>query len=331
MGVRWGLLSTAAINDPVIAAARASDRVEIVAVASRERERAERYASDNGIARAHATYEALLDDPEVEAVYIPLPNSMHVEWTTRALEAGKHVLVEKPFSRRAAEVDEVCALAERQGLVLAEGFMWRHHPQTARLLELARGGAIGRLLIVRAAFSFPLDELRGPDDTRFRPELDGGGLMDVGCYCVSAIRLLSGEEPVRVHAEQVLAPTGVDVVLAATMRMPSGVLGQFDCGFLSRHRDELEIIGDQGTLFLDDPWHAREPVIELRRDSGVERIEITPADSYRLELEDVSDAIRGRSPLIAGPDDARAQVRAIEALYRSAETGLAVDLAAQGP
>ena len=111
MGVRWGLLSTAAINDPVIAAARASDRVEIVAVASRERERAERHASDNGIARAHATYEALLADSEVEAVYIPLPNSMHVEWTTRALEAGKHVLVEKPFSRRAAEVDEVCALA----------------------------------------------------------------------------------------------------------------------------------------------------------------------------------------------------------------------------
>ena len=207
--MKWGILSTAAINELVLAGARASDRVDVVAVASREFRRARRYALANDIERAHATYQALLSDPEVEAVYIPLPNARHVEWTRRALEAGKHVLVEKPFSRHAAEVAEVCELADRKGLVLAEAFMWRHHPQTARVLALVAEGAIGRLLVVRAAFSIPLEQLRGADDTRFDPALDGGSLMDVGCYCVSAIRLVSGAEPVRASAEHVLSvPAG---------------------------------------------------------------------------------------------------------------------------
>ncbi len=324
MGVRWGLLSTAAINTELMEAARASDRAEIVAVASRDGARAADYAKAHGIARWHGGYQELLDDAEVEAVYIPLPNSMHVEWTRRALEAGKHVLVEKPFGRRAGEVDAVCALAERSGLVLAEAFMWRHHPQATTLLGLVREGAVGRPLIVRAAFSFPLEELRGGGDTRFDPDLDGGGLMDVGCYCISAIRLVSGEEPERVHAERLMGAGGVDVVLAATMRMPSGLIGQFDCGFVSRHRDELEVVGEEGVIFLDDPWHCREPVIEIRRDGAVERIEVARADPYRCELEDVADAIRGRAPLARGTDDARAQARAMEAVHRAARTGDAV-------
>jgi predicted dehydrogenase len=328
MGVRWGILSTAAINDLVLAGARASDRVEVVAVASRDGARAQEYARAHDIARAHAGYEALLADPEVEAVYISLPNSLHAEWTVRALDAGKHVLVEKPFGRRADEVAAACALAERRRLVLAEAFMWRHHPQAHRVLELVQQGAIGRLRVIRGAFSFALEQERGVGDTRFQPELDGGALMDVGCYPLSAIRLVSGEEPVRAHAEQVLGSSGVDVVLAATLRMPSGVLGLLDCGFTTPHRDELEIIGEGGSLFLDDPWHCREPVIELRRGGQVERIEIERVDPYRCELEDVSDAIRGGSSLRAGPADALAQAHVIEALYSSADTGLAVDVGA---
>lgn len=326
MGVRWGLLSTAAINTKVLAGARASDRVEVVAVASRDPGRADAYARENGIARAHGSYEALLADEAVEAVYVPLPNSMHAEWTRRALEAGKHVLVEKPFGRRAHEVAEVTALAAGRGLVVAEGFMWRHHPQAAQALQMIRDGAIGRLLLVRAAFSFGLEGLRGAGDTRFDAALDGGGLMDVGCYCVSAIRLMSGEEPERVHAERLAGPTGVDLVLAATLRMPSGAIGQFDCGFLSRHRDELEIVGEEGSLFLDDPWHCREPVIELRGDGPPERIALERVDPYRRELEDVSDAIRGLRSLRGAAADAVAQARVLEALHEAAVTGAAVTL-----
>jgi predicted dehydrogenase len=188
--VRWGLLSTARINRLVLAGARESDRVDVVAVASRDRARAEEYARENGIERAYESYEALLADPDVEAVYISLPNSLHVEWSIRALQAGKHVLCEKPLSRRRAEVEEAFDVAERAGLALMEAFMYRHNPQTARLKELVEQGAIGRLRLIRATFSFPLTDA---ENIRLDPALDGGGLMDVGCYCVSGSRLLAGE------------------------------------------------------------------------------------------------------------------------------------------
>jgi D-xylose 1-dehydrogenase (NADP+, D-xylono-1,5-lactone-forming) len=327
VSIAWGILSTARINELVLAGARASDRIDVVAVASRDQARAEVYAREHGIPSAHGSYEALLADPEVEAVYISLPNSLHVEWTLRALAAGKHVLVEKPFSRRAEEVEQAFDAADTAGLVLSEGFMWRHHPQTRRLVELVEEGAIGRLRLVRAAFSFKLAEIHGPEDVRFAPELDGGALMDVGCYCLSAHRLFAGE-PERVHAEQVVDESGVDVCVAASLAFADGVLGHFDCGFVLPFRDELELVGEQGSLFVDDPWHIREPGIELRSDGGVERIEVPRADSYRLELENVSDAIRGEAPLLLGRADAVGQARGLEELYRSAESVTATDWSA---
>ena len=317
MAVRWGILSTAGINDQILAGAAESDRVEIVAVASRDAGRAETYAREKGIGRSYGSYEELLDDPEVEAVYIPLPNGMHIPWTIRSLEAGKHVLCEKPLSRRPDDVVRAFDLADSAGLVLSEGFMWRHHPQTKKLGELLEQGVIGRLRVVRASFSFELASRHGPDDTRFDPELDGGSLMDVGCYCLSAIRLAGGE-PERVRAEQVLGESGVDVVFAATLRLPDDAVAHFDCGFVLPERHEVEIVGEQASLFLDDPWHARSPLIELRRDGEVERIETERANSYRLELENVSDAIRGEGKLLLGRDDALGQARAIEALYETA-------------
>jgi len=320
--VTWGILSTAHINRLVLAGARESDRVEVAAVASRDRTRAEAYARENGIERAHGSYEALLADPDVEAVYISLPNSLHVEWSIRALEAGKHVLCEKPLSRRSAEVEEAFDAAERTGLVLMEAFMYRHNPQTARLKELVDSGAIGALQLVRAAFSFPVE---GSGNVRLLAELDGGSLMDVGCYCVSGARLLAGE-PERVYAEQVVGRTGVDVLFSGTMRFPGGVIAQLDSGLHLPHRDELEAIGDEGSLFLDDPWHCRTPVLELRRQDGDEQITLDAIDSYRLELENMSDAIRGRAAPLLGREDALGQARAIEALYRSAEEGGPVTL-----
>jgi len=314
----WGILSTARINGKVIAGARASDRADVIAVASRDEARAAAYAREHGIERAYGGYEALLADPDVEAVYVSLPNSLHVPWTLRALEAGKHVLCEKPLSRRAGDVEVAFDAAGRAGLVLSEAFMWRHHPQTAALVRLVAEGAIGRLRVIRAAFSFPLAR---EGDVRLDPELDGGALMDVGCYCVSGIRLLAGE-PERVHAEQVVGPTGVDVAFAATLRLPDDVLAHFDCGMVLPYRAGLEAVGEDGALFVADPWIVRAPGIELRRGDEVERIAVEPADHYRLELENVGDAARGLAPLLVGREDALGQARAIEALYDAAAVGV---------
>jgi D-xylose 1-dehydrogenase (NADP+, D-xylono-1,5-lactone-forming) len=320
--VRWGILSTARINRLVIPPAQASPKVELVAVASRDAARAEAYAREWGMERAYGSYEALLEDADIEAVYISLPNSLHVPWSIRALEAGKHVLCEKPLARSAAEAEEAFDAAARAGHILMEAFMYRHNPQTTRLTQLVTEGAIGRLRLVRAAFSFHLAD---PQNVRLRPDVEGGALMDVGCYCISGARLLAGE-PEHVYAEQTLGPTGVDVVFAGTLRFPGDVVAQLDCGLVVPERDELEAIGEDGSLFLDDPWHARRPVIELRRDGAVERIELAPEDSYRLELENLSDAIRGRAEPLLGRQDAVGNARAIEALYRSAETAEPVTL-----
>jgi D-xylose 1-dehydrogenase (NADP+, D-xylono-1,5-lactone-forming) len=320
--VRWGILSTARINRLVIPPAHESQKVELLSVASRDQRSAEEYAREWSIPRAYGRYEALLEDADVEAIYNPLPNSMHVEWSIRALEAGKHVLCEKPLSRRAEDVERAFDLAERKGRLLSEAFMYRHHPQTRRLQELVESGAIGTLQTIRAAFSFSLYD---PENIRLRPELDGGALMDVGCYCVNSTRLLGGE-PERVYGEQAVGFAGVDVRFHGMLRFPSGVVGQFDCGLVLPMRDELEAIGDEGSLFLDDPWHCHEPVIEVRREGSVERIEIERVSSYRLELDNVSEAIRGEAELLLGRADAVGQARVIEALYRSAESGAAVTL-----
>jgi xylose dehydrogenase (NAD/NADP) len=324
--VRWGFLSTARINRLVLEGARASGRAEVVAVASRDLGKAKAYAREHGIERAHGSYEALLADPDVEAVYVSLPNALHVEWTLRALEAGKHVLCEKPLTRWAREAEEAFDLADREDLVLSEGFMWRHHPQTRTLVGLVEEGAIGRLRAIRAVFSFRLADVHGPEDARFRPDLGGGALMDVGCYCVNGIRLLGGE-PERVQAEQVIGESGVDVCFAGLLRAPDDVVAQFDCGFVLPFRDELELVGEEGSLFVDDPWHIHSPGIELRREPGPERIDVPPANSYALELENVSDAIRGRADLLLGRADAVGQAAAIEALYAAAATSLPVEVA----
>jgi D-xylose 1-dehydrogenase (NADP+, D-xylono-1,5-lactone-forming) len=316
--VRLGIVSTADINRKVIPGAHASERIELIAVASRDQGRADVYAKQWEIERAYGSYEALLEDSDVDAVYLPLPNTMHREWSIRSLEAGKHVICEKPFSKRAEDVEAAFDAAERTGRLLTEAFMYRHNPQTRRLLELVQQGAIGELRVVRSAFSYSLYDA---DNIRLRTDVDGGSLMDVGCYCVSGSRLLAGE-PESVSGGAYIGPTGTDWVFTGSMRFPGDVLAMFDCGTCLPERDELEAIGTEGSLFLDDPWHCYEPVIELRRDGGTETIELEPVDSDRLELENLADAIDGSAPLLLARDDAVGQARTIEALFRSAETGM---------
>jgi len=311
--MKLGLLSTARINELLVAGARATTDVEVVAIGSREPERAAAQARALDIPRAHGSYEALLADPEVEAVYIALPNSLHAEWSVRALQAGRHVLCEKPFSRRPADVTHAFDTANSTGLVLAEAFMWRHHPQARRLVELL--GRIGEVRLVRASFSFLLERT---GDIRLQAALDGGALMDVGCYCVSATRLVAGE-PLAVSAQLIPGGDGVDVRLVAWLRFADEVLATIDCGLDMAARDELEVTGTHGVLWLDDPWHARVPAIELRHEGTLERIAIEPLNPYACELEDFAAAVAGERAPRFGREDALGQARTIAALYESAE------------
>ena len=318
MTLRLGLLSTADINRALLGGARVAEGVEVVAVASRTRERAEAYAAEHGLGRAHGSYEALLEDPEVDAVYIPLPNALHVPWAIRALEAGKHVLAEKPLTRRPEEAEAAFDAAERSGRVLAEAFMWRHHAQARRLQELVAEEVVGPARLIRAGFAF--DIFATPDradDVRLDPALDGGALMDVGCYCVSAMRLLAGE-PEAVAAHQVIGGKGVDVRFTATLRFAGDVLGVLDCGFDTVPGAFLEVVGTKGSLFLGDPWHSRATRIEIRRPGGREVVEITPGDPYAAELTDFAAAVRGDRPHPFGRADAVGQARAIASLYAAA-------------
>jgi len=318
--LRIGLLSTATINRALLGGASAADGVEVVAVASRDRERAEAYAAEHGLARAHASYEALLADAEVDAIYVPLPNSLHVPWAISALQAGKHVLAEKPLTRHPEQAQAAFDAADRAGRVLAEAFMWRHHPQAHRLRELVRGPSIGRVRLLRASFAFDIFGADRLDDVRLQAALDGGGLMDVGCYCVSALRLLGGE-PERVSGRQITGGDGVDVRFTGTMAFAGGVLGAFDCGLDMVAHSALEVVGDAGSLHLSDPWHGRAARIEIRRPDGTEVEEIPSADPYAYELEDFAAAVRGERPHPFGREDAVGQARTIAALYRSAEFG----------
>ncbi|MEA2332297.1 MAG: hypothetical protein QOH58_2435 [Thermoleophilaceae bacterium] len=321
MGLRLGLLSTARINELLVGGARQVDEVEVVAIGSRDRARAEQQAAALGIERALGSYEAVLEDPDVDAVYVALPNALHVEWSIRALEAGKHVLCEKPMARSPEQVERAFDAAEAAGKVLTEAFMWRHHPQARLLRELLP--RVGELRTVRAQFSFPLSRA---GDVRLSAQLEGGALMDVGCYCVSGTRLVAGE-PLEATGQQVTGGDGVDMRFAATMRFAGDVLAHFDCAFDVTDRAELEVAGSEGALVLRDPWHAHDPVIEVRGADGLlEQVEAERGDAYAYELRDFAAAAAGERPPLFGRVDAVGQARAITALYESAASGARVAL-----
>jgi D-xylose 1-dehydrogenase (NADP+, D-xylono-1,5-lactone-forming) len=315
MALRWGLLSTARINDAFLAGIADLPSAEVVAVASRDAGRAHDYAQAHDIASAHGSYEALFADPAVDAVYISLPNGMHLDWTERALRAGKHVLCEKPLGRDPDAVAAAFDLAERQGVHLREAFMYRHHPQTVRLAELVAEGAIGTLRAIRSSFSFVLAD---PEDVRLCADLQGGALLDLGCYCVSASRLLAGE-PESVAAVRVLGGDGVDVSFAGALRFPGEVVAAFDVSFRVVDGSGLEVAGDRGTLRVDDPWHIHSPGIVLEDADGQRAVEIASANSYRLEAEDLAAVVAGGAGGGGvGREDAIGQARALGMLHDAA-------------
>jgi D-xylose 1-dehydrogenase (NADP+, D-xylono-1,5-lactone-forming) len=323
--INWGILSTAGINAAILRGARESDRARVIAVASRELERASAYASESSIERAYGSYDELLADPDLHAVYISLPNSLHAQWSIRALEAGKHVLCEKPFSADPTEVEAAFDAADANGVLLMEAFMYRHHPQTKAITELLRDGSIGDPRFIRLIFAFNGVRIFAADNIRFDAELGGGALMDVGAYCISSIRLVAGE-PTRVSGTQQLGPSGVDLAFAGTFEFESGLLAQFECGFTSGRRSELEVVGTDGRFVVSTPWRIEEPGIDLWTSDGHRRIDIEDANAYRLELDNLSAAIAGEEEPLLGRADALAQARVLAALREAASSGRTVDL-----
>jgi predicted dehydrogenase len=322
--LRWGLLSTANINRALITPLRASKRNILTAVASRSQASAEAYAAKWNITHAFGSYEAMLADPDIDVVYNSLPNHLHAEWTIRALEAGKHVLCEKPFALTLAEVDAMAAAAKKSGRVLAEAFMYRHHPQTLKVQELVGNGAIGKLQSMRGAFTF---QMKTDTNIRLEPEMGGGSIWDVGCYPISYARAIAGTEPLQVFGQQITGPSGVDDSFFGQMQFPGGVYAQFDSGFRAPYRTHFEITGSEGEITVPSPFKpGLDESLRLVRDEKTETIAIPAQELYIGEVEDMADCIlHGKSQLIP-LSDSRANLAAILALLESAQTGQPVRL-----
>lgn len=315
--IRLGILGAGRILERFLPGAERSSAITLAAIASRDTERGRRVAADWGIARSFDSYDALLADSDVDAVYICLPNSFHHHWTMRSLAAGKHVICEKPYSTNASEVDEAHDRADAAGLVLTEGFMWRHGPCALRFVEeLPR---IGGLRTIRSTFSF---SIQSETDIRLSRELAGGSLMDVGTYCVSASRLIAGREPVAAMGIAWPASSGVDDRFSGILDFGDGVVATLTSGFRSEHSG-IEAIGADGSLRLDDPFMGHSTIL-TGSDGLTETIPLF--NPYELELDNFAGAIRGEHPPRLGRADALGQARALAALYESAATGRLVTI-----
>jgi xylose dehydrogenase (NAD/NADP) len=323
--VRWGILGVAKINQRLLPAFRRARHLELRAIASRSLERAREAARAANIPVAHGSYEALLADPQIDAVYIPLPNTLHAEWTRRAAEAGKHILCEKPLTPTAAEAEELLAFCKGRGVFLMDGFMWPHHPRTAQIRKQLDEGAIGTVQHVNSTFTFrlPMD----PKNIRLQADLAGGGLLDVGCYPIFGIRWALGAEPVRVFATAEYRHD-VDVRMSGMLWFPQGRTAGFDCGFTLPLRGWLEAVGTEGTLTIPDLWLPGERAAwRVQRDGqAAQEHAITGADQIVHMLEDFSEAVLQRQPVQPDPVEAVRTLRVLDALARSARENRVVEV-----
>jgi predicted dehydrogenase len=290
--LRWGILGPGRIAPRVVRALVDNPRGRLTAVAGRDPGRAAAFAKEHGDPHVHPTFEALVDDPTIDVVYVALPNSLHAEWTVRALDAGKHVLCEKPLAMTVAEVDTIIAASERSGRIAVEAFMYLHHPQIQRALDLVRSGELGTVQVVSGAFSFLLDY---PNDPRIDPDLGGGSLWDVGCYPVSVSRRIAGEEPAAIAGMARFDERGVDRTFVGQLRFPGGMLAHFESGFSAPDRERVEIVGSGGSLVIDHPFLSQPdgppPTMTLHRDEASTPIAIEPVDQVRRMVDDLQAAI----------------------------------------
>ncbi len=331
--LNWGILSTARINRRLIPAVKAATRSTMLAVASRNTDRAQEYAAQWDIPRACGSYEELLAAPDINAVYIPLPNALHKKWVIKAAQAGKHILCEKPLAMTVAEVDQMTVAAQKNNVVLLEAFMYRMHPQLATLKELIAQGLIGKVKLIRAKFSFTL---RDENNIRLRKELGGGALWDVGCYPVSFAQAITEEDPQIVFGWQRVNASGADILFAGQMQYRNGIVAQIDAGFELPFRTGAEVVGDAGVLTLPNPWIPNvdgksSGIIHIAPDDTETAIPTPVKDPYLCEVEALENAVLDGAPLRYTLAHSRGNVATINALYRSAEAEKVVQLKGHTP
>lgn len=329
--IRWGVISTANIGrSAVIPAIHAAHNSEMLAVASRSQSSADGFAQANRIPRAYGSYEALLADEEIDAVYIPLPNTMHHEWTIKAAEAGKHILCEKPLAMSVAECEEMAAAADANGVVLMEAFMYRFHPQTERVMQMVQAGALGQIGQINASFSF---RLTNRENIRLSAELGGGSLMDVGCYCVNIIRTVAAAagagEPVSVQAHAVWGDTGVDEQMVGTLHFANGLTATFDSALTLARRHRYTVAGTEGFMHVPTAFVPGTEDVQIVHRSGhndEQILTIPGVDEYEQMVVHFADALINGTPVRYSPAEAAENMRVIRALYRSADEGDVVEV-----
>jgi len=330
--IRWGIMSTARINKAVLDPIRWAKRSELVAVASRNLDKAKAYAAEKGIPKAHGSYEALLADPDIDAVYNPLPNNLHAEWTIKAAEAGKHVLCEKPIVSTLAELDRVEAAAKANNVTVFEAFMYLHHPQTLKVNEMIQSGKLGDLQLIVSWFNFYLPP-ENAGNIRLNPDLAGGSTWDVGVYPNSlSIVMSQAGAPVEVWASQINGETGVDVAMAAQLKFANNVTAQISSGFRSPFRQGAHFIGSEGRLWVDDPWKPGDEgaqdsrIIFTNKDDEEETIVIPATNPYLCEVEAMEACVLDGADPVVPLSLSRDFLRSVLAIYKSAKSGQVVKL-----
>ncbi|MDW7995738.1 MAG: Gfo/Idh/MocA family oxidoreductase [Gemmatales bacterium] len=318
--LRWGILGVAKINERIIPAFTEARYAELIAIASRTSEKAQRAASRWHIPRAYGSYEALLADREIEAVYIPLPNSLHAPWTIRAAQAGKHVLCEKPLASHAEEARSMVAVCRQCGVALMDGFFWPHHPRTARIREEIARGLIGEVRHVQGSFSFPLE--LDPSNIRLQPELAGGCVMDVGCYPVYGALWVFGELPHRVFA-RAQYEFGVDLTMTGILEFGEGKTATFDCSFVWPFRQALEIVGTRGRIRIPDMWLPPDPAVFFveTEDGYKAEIAVSGVNQIAAMLDNFSQAVLHQRPPEPSAENAVQVMQVLDALRESARIG----------
>ena len=316
--LRWGILGAARIaRTQFVPGVRASRTGSVVALASRDGQRAEAMAAEHAIPRAYAAYADLLADPQVDAVYVALPNSLHAEWTIHAARAGKHVLCEKPLARQAADAERMAAACRQAGVLLMEAFMWRHHPQHARVKALLQAGAIGEPTLVRASFTYVIGP--GPN-VRLEKDLDGGSLLDVGCYAVNVARWAFDAEPLACVGQQVVDPaSGVDLSFAGVLRFAGGRLALVDSSFCQSYTQRYELVGPGGRIVVPRAFRpdTQTGLIRVLSRDREQTEEVPPANQYAAQVDHFARSV-GAGRLLPPAEDGVAQAHAIQALYASA-------------
>lgn len=341
--VRWGLLGTARINERIIPSIRECAQSELVAVASRTSAKADAYAAQWNIPKAHGSYEALLQDPDIDAIYLSLPNGFHEEWSIKSAEAGKHVLCEKPLALTVDQVDRMAEAADRWGVIIQEAAMYRFHRQTFAVQNMIADGVIGKIRMMRAAFSFTLVN---EGDVRLDPAIGGGSLWDIGIYPVSFFRNMLGTNPVEVMGWQHTTDRGVDLTFMGQLRFPGGEFAQFGCSFEASPHTELEMLGTEGRINMNLPWRNRPGetgLVHLTRKGVASKgatfgdnvadyvtetftYEGTPNDAYLSEVESMAASILDGAPAVVSLADSRGNIEAVVALHESARTNQPVSI-----